>query len=137
MDELNLPYLGERRASWLYPFAALRDAGVRLAAGSDWPVSSPNPLEGIHVAVNRRLPENGADAPVFSPEQRLDLATALTAYTAGSARVAHLDEAGVIDVGRVADLAVLDRDPFDGLPERIADTRVVATYVEGTEVFAG
>jgi predicted amidohydrolase YtcJ len=136
MDELTLPYLGEPRASWQYPFAALRDAGARLAAGSDWPVSSPNPLEGIHVAVNRRLPEDGADVPVFSPEQRLDLATALTAYTAGSARVAHLDEAGVIEAGRVADLAVLDRDPFDGPPERIADTRVVATYVEGAEVFA-
>jgi predicted amidohydrolase YtcJ len=136
LDELNLPYLGERRASWLYPFAALRDAGVRLAAGSDWPVSSPNPLDGIHVAVNRRLPEDGADVPVLLPEQRLDLATALTAYTAGSARVAHHDESGVIEVGRMADLAVLDRDPFDGPPERIADTRVVATYVEGTEVFA-
>jgi predicted amidohydrolase YtcJ len=136
MDELNLPYLGERRAGWLYPFAALRDAGVRLAAGSDWPVSSPNPLEGIHVAVNRRLPEDGADVPVLLPEQRLDLATALTAYTAGSTRVAHLDEAGVIEVGRVADLAVLDRDPFGGPPERIADAHVVATYVEGAQVFA-
>ncbi|HYJ66172.1 MAG TPA: amidohydrolase [Nocardioidaceae bacterium] len=136
MDELTLPYLGEPRASWQYPFAALRDAGVRLAAGSDWPVSSPNPLEGIHVAVNRRLPGDEPGAPVFLPEQRLDLATALTAYTAGSARVAHLDEAGAVEVGRVADLAVLDRDPFDGAPERIADTRVVATYVEGAEVFA-
>jgi predicted amidohydrolase YtcJ len=136
MDELNLPYLGEPRASWQYPFAALRAAGARLAAGSDWPVSSPNPLEGMHVAVNRRLPEDGADVPVFLPEQRLDLATALTAYTAGSARVAHLDDAGVIEAGRVADLAVLDRDPFDGPPERIADTRVVATYVEGIPVFA-
>ncbi|MGH3485242.1 MAG: amidohydrolase [Nocardioidaceae bacterium] len=135
LDELTLPFLAEPRASWQYPFGALAASGARLAAGSDWPVSSPNPLEGIHVAVNRRLPEDGPDVPVLLPEQRLDLAAALTAYTAGSARVAHHDDSGVIAPGRLADLAVLDRDPFAGPPEEIAATRVVATYVEGEPVF--
>jgi predicted amidohydrolase YtcJ len=135
MDNLTLPFLGEPRSTWQYPFAALGAAGARLAAGSDWPVSSPDPLAGIHVAVNRRLPEDGAEVPVFLPEQRLDLATALTAYTAGSAYVTHLDEGGVIAPGRLADLAVLDRDPFAGPPEQIATTRVVATYVEGEPVY--
>jgi predicted amidohydrolase YtcJ len=135
LDELTLPFLAEPRAAWQYPFGALAAAGARLAAGSDWPVSSPNPLEGIHVAVNRRLPEDGPDVPVLLPEQRLDLATALTAYTAGSARVAHHDDSGVIAPGRLADLALLDRDPFAGPPEEIAATRVVATYVEGVPVF--
>jgi predicted amidohydrolase YtcJ len=135
MDELTLPFLGEPRSSWQYPFGDLAAAGVRLAAGSDWPVSSPNPLEGIHVAVNRRQPKDGPDIPAFLPDQRLDLATALTAYTAGSAHVAHLDDAGMIAPGRLADLAVLDRDPFAGPPEEIAATRVVATYVEGEPVF--
>ena len=94
-----------------------------------------NPLEGIHVAVNRRLPEYGPDVPVFLPDQRLDLATALTAYTAGSAHVAHLDESGVIEADRLADLAVLERDPFAGPTDDIATTRVVATYVEGDAVY--
>ena len=135
MDELTLPFLGEPRSSWQYPFAALRSAGARLAAGSDWPVSSPDPLAGIHVAVNRRLPEDGADVPAFLPDQRLALATALTAYTAGSSYVAHHDDAGTIAPGRAADLAILDRDPFAGPPEAIADTRVVATYVGGEPVY--
>ena len=80
-------------------------------------------------------PARRPDVPVFLPDQRLDLATALTAYTAGSAHVAYLDESGVIAPGRLADLAVLDRDPFAGPPEEIAATRVVATYVEGEPVF--
>jgi predicted amidohydrolase YtcJ len=135
MDKLTLPFLGEPRSSWQYPFGSLQAAGARLAAGSDWPVSSPNPFDGIHVAVNRRLPEFGPDVPAFLPDERLDLATALTAYTAGSARVSHLDESGVIEPGRYADLAVLERDPFAGPVEDIATTPVVATYVEGVPVY--
>ena len=56
MDELTIPFLGPERAARQYPFGALLRAGARLAAGSDWAVSSANPLEGIHVAVNRTLP---------------------------------------------------------------------------------
>ncbi len=56
MVDLTLPYLGDERAGWQYPFADLARAGARLAAGSDWPVSSPDPLAGIHVAVNRTGP---------------------------------------------------------------------------------
>ena len=108
--------------------------------GSDWPVSTPDPLEAIHVAVNRRLSyaEGGADAdqPPFLPEQALDVTAALTAYTAGSAWVNHLDDTtGTIEVGKCADLAVLDRD-IRHTPDAIADATVVATYVDGKEVFA-
>ena len=53
MAELTLPFLGEERAGWQYPFGDLHRAGARLAAGSDWPVSTPDPLAAIHVAVNR------------------------------------------------------------------------------------
>jgi predicted amidohydrolase YtcJ len=86
--------------------------------------------------VNRRAPADGAyDA--FLPEQALDLATALAAYTSGSARVNHADDSGRIAVGSLADLAVLDRDLFAGPPEEIASARVRATYVEGERVFDG
>lgn len=134
MDELTIPFLGSERAGWQYPFGALLRSGARLAAGSDWPVSSPDPLQGIHVAVNRVEPDG--DAPVFLPEERLGLAAAIRAYTAGSAYVNHLDDTGRVAVGALADLVVLDRDPFTGPPERIADTRVAYTYVGGARVYS-
>jgi predicted amidohydrolase YtcJ len=137
MDELTIPFLGDERSGLQYPFGDLVAAGTHLAAGSDWPVSSPNPLLGAHVAVNRvLLSARGAEAEPFFPRNRIDLATALLAYTAGSAYVNHLDDVtGRLEVGLFADLAVLDRDPFAGPVDEIGDTRVVATYVEGESVF--
>ncbi|MFJ4626213.1 amidohydrolase [Streptomyces sp. NPDC088847] len=134
MDELTIPFLGPERALWQYPFASLLRSGARLAAGSDWPVSSPDPLAGIHVAVNRVEP--GGAGPVFLPGERLDLAAALTAYTAGSAYANHLDDTGRVTAGALADLVVLDRDPFAAPPEEIGETRVALTYVGGREVYA-
>ncbi|MDX6744830.1 amidohydrolase [Actinocorallia sp. A-T 12471] len=133
MDELTIPFLGKERAAWQYPFADLHRAGATLAAGSDWPVSTPNPFEGLHVAVNRVLPDS--DGPVFLPDQRLDLTTALAAYTAGSAHANHLDDTGSLVSGNLADLVVLDRDPYAD-PDALAETRVDLTYVEGKRVFA-
>jgi predicted amidohydrolase YtcJ len=137
MDELTIPFLGEERAALQYPFGDLVAAGAHLAAGSDWPVSSPNPLLGAHVAVNRVLPDaRGAEAAPLYPRNRVDLATALRAYTSGSAYVNHLDDVtGRLEAGLLADLAVLDRDPFAGPPDEIGSTRVEATYVEGRSVF--
>ena len=68
------------------------------------------------------------------PEESIELTEALTAFTAGSAYASHLDEAGTIAVGRLADFAVLDRDLFDRGAGAIADTRVVATFVGGEAV---
>ncbi|MEU4192589.1 amidohydrolase [Kribbella sp. NPDC026611] len=132
MVELTVPYLGDERTRWQYPFGDLARSGARLAAGSDWPVSSPDPLAAIHVAVNRR------DAPTdepFLPEQALDLTTTLAAYTSGSAWVNHADDTGRIEVGALADLVILDRDLFTTPPDEIAAARVRATYVEGECVF--
>ncbi|MEV7237548.1 amidohydrolase [Streptomyces sp. NPDC051020] len=133
MDELTIPFLGPERAAWQYPFGDLLRAGATFAAGSDWPVSSPDPLEGIHVAVNRREPGT-TDGRVFLPEQRLDLATAVAAYTAGTAHVNGLDDAGSLLPGNLADLVVLDRDIFTAPPEEIAEARVLRTYVGGSLV---
>ncbi|MFD5857916.1 amidohydrolase [Streptomyces chartreusis] len=135
MDELTIPFLGPERAAWQYPFGALLRSGARLAAGSDWPVSSPDPLHGVHVAVNRVTPD-ADDAQVFLPGERIGLTEALTAYTAGSAHVNHLDDTGEVRAGALADLVVLDRDPFDGPAEAIARTRVARTYVGGAQVYA-
>ncbi|MER7704009.1 amidohydrolase [Kitasatospora sp. NPDC097605] len=130
MDELTIPFLGPERAARQYPFGALQRAGATLAAGSDWPVSSPDPLAGLHVAVNRREPD-AVDERVFLPEQRLDLASAIAAYTAGSAHVNGHDDAGTLAAGNLADLVVLDRDILTGPPEEIAAARVLRTYVGG------
>lgn len=136
MTELTIPFLGERRAAWQYPWADLLRHGAELAAGSDWSVSSPNPLDGIHVAVNRRAPDAGVDIPAFYPEQCLDLATAVTAYTAGSARInGHEHVTGHLSPGMLADLVVLDRDIFAAPGEEIADARTIATYVGGDAVY--
>jgi len=138
MDDLTIPFLGSERAARQYPFGALLRAGARLAAGSDWAVSSANPLWGIHVAVNRVLPPGEGDpaAGPLLPGQALSLAEAMAAYTAGSAYVNNLDETGAIAPGYLADLVVLDRDPFAGPPGEIASATVALTFVEGTEVYA-
>ncbi|MFI8792014.1 amidohydrolase [Streptomyces sp. NPDC055105] len=137
MDDLTIPFLGPERSAWQYPFGDLQRSGATLAAGSDWPVSSPDPIEAIHVAVNRVLPDAAPGTPVFLPEQRIGLDAALTAYTAGSAYVNHLDEVtGSITAGRLADLVVLDRDPFAAPTEEIGATRVLETFVGGERVYA-
>jgi predicted amidohydrolase YtcJ len=134
MTELAIPVLGQRRSDLQYPFGDLARSGAALAGGSDWPVTTADPLQGVHVAVNRRLP--GSDEPVFLPEQRLDLTTALAAYTSGSAYVNHLDDTGTIAPGQSADLVVLDRDPFAAPPAEIADARVLRTFVDGRCVYS-
>ena len=134
MDELTIPFLGPERSAWQYPFGSLLRSGAVLAAGSDWPVSSADPIRGIHVAVNRVEPDT--DHPVFYAEERIDLGSALAAYTSGTAYVNHLDDTGTITVGNLADLVVLDRDPFDGPASDIWDTHVEQTFVGGERVYA-
>ena len=100
-------------------------------------MSSPNPLWGIHVAVNRQLPADAGEVrEPFLAAEALEVETALRAYTAGSSFVNHLDDAGTLLVGALADLAVLDRDIRFCQPDAIGETQVLATYVDGVEVFA-
>jgi predicted amidohydrolase YtcJ len=135
MDDLTIPFVGDA-AGYQYPFLDLRRAGATLAFGSDWPVTTPNPLLEIEVAVNRVAPSTRELEP-FLPDQRLDLATALDAFTLGSAFVNHLDDStGSIREGKLADLALIDRDLFDQDAGPIGDARVVLTMVEGGVVHA-
>lgn len=153
MRTLTVPVVGPERAAMQYPFASIlqggdadeggMDARPRLCAGSDWPVSSPDPWAAMHIAVNRTLP---ADDPEYDPEpllahEALTLAEALDAYTAGSAFIngrgsGDPEVTGVIEVGAVADLAATDRDPFAGPAASIHATRNVGTWVAGRRVFA-
>jgi predicted amidohydrolase YtcJ len=133
MEELTLPFLGRERADLQYPFGDLLRSGATLAMGSDWSVTTANPLEQIEVAVSRVDPENRRGAP-FLPEQALPLAVALGAFTAGSAHVNHDDDAGVLAVGRRADLAVLDRNLFAPDAGPVGDATVTHTVAAGTVV---
>jgi len=141
MDDLTIPFLGEPRWTWQYPFASLVRHGATLVMGSDWSVSSPNPLEEMHVAVNRKMPPSYPfrvdNTEVFLPDERIDLPTAMGAFTMGSAYANHREhDTGSIEVGKRADVAIFDRIVFDHPVEEIADTHCVATYVEGERVFA-
>ena len=134
MDDLTIPFLGERRSGWQYPFGSLVAAGAPLCAGSDWPVSSPNPLWGMHVAVNRSLPASagGTGADPFLPGQAISLPVALAAYTSGSARVnGRDDEAGAIRAGLNADFAVVDADLAHLPAAEICRASVRQTWVRG------
>jgi predicted amidohydrolase YtcJ len=134
MDELTIPYLGETRARWQYPFRALQASGAAMCAGSDWPVSSPNPFLALHVAVNRTLPAaaGGYGNEAFLPDQAIDLTGALANYTSGSARVNGVDEhAGFVRTGYDADLAVADADLAHISPGDIHATQIKQTWVRG------
>jgi predicted amidohydrolase YtcJ len=135
MTELTLPFLARDRAALQYPFRSLRDAGARLAGGSDWTVSTPNVMKEIAVAVSRVCEEDRTTEP-FLPSETLGLDDALAAFTRGSAFVNHLDDVtGSIQVGKLADLVVLDRDldHLEGSP--LGDVRVLLTLVEGEAVY--
>ena len=136
MTQLTIPFLGAERAGRQYPFADLHAAGARLVAGSDWPVSTPDPLAAIHTAVHRT--SYGEPAPAgtdpFLPEQAL----------ADRGRLRRLHQrVGVGEPprrrrhdqpGAVADLVVLDRDPFQD-PHEIGAARVRSTWIDGECVY--
>ncbi|MFB7224789.1 amidohydrolase [Streptomyces sp. NPDC056227] len=129
MDELTIPFLGPERAAMQYRFADFWAHGTRLAMGSDWAVTTANPLEQIEVAVRRVDPANRSNAP-FLPDQRLALDTVVDAFTAGSAFVNHDAEGGALRVGARADIALLDQDIFR--PDFPAsDARVRLTLASG------
>jgi predicted amidohydrolase YtcJ len=135
MVDLTIPFIGPQRAAWQYPFASLLRSGARLAFGSDWPVSTPNPLAEMQVAVTRRVDGN-QEHGVLLPEQILGVQDAVAAFTRGSAYVNHLDdETGVIRAGMLADLVVLDRDLFALEPPHLSDAAVRQTLVQGEPVY--
>jgi predicted amidohydrolase YtcJ len=133
---LTEPFIGPERSARMYPFGSLLRAGAPLAFGSDWTVSTPNPLLEIEVAVTRTPPDD-RDAEPLLPEEALDLPTAIGTFTAGSAWVNFLDEeTGTIETGKLADLVVLDRNVLDLGAGPIGDARVLLTLVEGEAVYA-
>jgi predicted amidohydrolase YtcJ len=141
MEELTIPFVGQERTAWQYQIGSLVRGGTRIAFGSDWPVSSADPLQEIHVAVNRVLSERlgrpgqpECEDP-FLPDQAITIGTAIDAFTSGVAWVNHEEDvAGLLLPGMRADLAVLDQDLFTIPARDIGSTSVVMTVAGGTVV---
>jgi predicted amidohydrolase YtcJ len=135
IKDLTLPYLEPERQRWIYPIRSLLASGAVVAFGSDWSVSSANPLEEIEVAVTRMGPAGETRTP-FIPEERIDLRDALAAFTLNAAYVNFQDDrTGSIEEGKLADLVVLDRNLFAIPPDQISGARVLLTLLGGKPVF--
>ena len=119
-----------------YAWKLLQDKGTLLAFGSDAPVESPSPWWGIHAAVTRRRRDGTPGSEGWYPEQRIDLNTALQAYTTGAARASGQEtRQGRLWTGCFADLVVLEQDPFHMPAQDLWQIQPAATMVGGEWVF--
>jgi predicted amidohydrolase YtcJ len=141
MDEMTLPFVGPERAAWQYQIGALVRGGTRIAFGSDWPISSADPLQEMHVAVNRVLSERLGRAgepettSPFMPAQAITVDDAIAGFTTGVDWVNHEEHAaGTLRPGMRADVAVLDQDLYAIPPSAIGGTSVVLTVASGQVV---
>lgn len=128
--------LGHKRSETTYAIRSLVDTKAIIAGGSDWPVSPPTPLEGIYGAVTRRtLDEKQPNG--WIPEQKISVEEALRCYTYNAA-FAEFEEThkGTLQVGKLADIVILDADIFKIAPEKIRDMHVVKTIVGGKIVYS-
>lgn len=141
---LNLPVLGMKRVERMYPIASIRESGAMIVAGSDWNVSSLNPLEAIEVALlrqdwigNDQLTSESLDhLPILNRGERVDLETILLAYTSNGAWGMHQDDStGRLKVGMDADIVVLSEDLFATPVQHISSVQVERTYVDGNLVY--
>ncbi|NNC47483.1 MAG: amidohydrolase [Sphingomonas sp.] len=127
--------LGPDRLGAAYAWKSLDDSGAVLAFGSDFPVEHPNPFVGLKVAVSREDADGEPDGGWIADE-KVSLGTALAGFTVGAAYAGLAEQHfGSLTAGRYADFIVVDRDISAIPPEAIADTKVLATYVGGKEVF--
>jgi predicted amidohydrolase YtcJ len=140
-DKLTLPFVGLERANWQYRIGSLLRLGTHVAFGSDWPVSSADPLQELHVAVNRvlsaRLGQPGTDETTVPllPAEAIGVDAAVAAFTRGVAYVNHEEDvAGTLEPGKFADFAVLDQDLYAIPANAIGDTSVAMTIASGQVV---
>jgi predicted amidohydrolase YtcJ len=127
--------IGPERASRAWAWKSIKDAGGKLAFGSDWSVVSLDPRLGIHTAINRTTPQ-GLPPGGWLPEQKLPLTEVIDAYTIGAA-YASFDEQrkGSLAPGMLADLVVLSADIFQLPPEKVLEAVVEVTVFDGEAVY--
>jgi predicted amidohydrolase YtcJ len=127
---------GPDRASRAWSWKSISDAGGRLAFGSDWPVVTLNPWEGVQTAVTRQTTDGKPEAG-FVPEQRLTVAQAIEGYTLAAAFAGHREKSeGSLEAGKLADLIIVSQNVFEIVPQKLADTKVLTTIVGGKLVYS-
>jgi predicted amidohydrolase YtcJ len=125
--------LGPARCAWAYAWRAVLERQIPLGFGSDYPIETLDPWQGLQAALTRQ-DEAGHPAGGWFPAQRLTLGEALAAYTTGGAALAPADRGRLGHLGQVADLVALDQDPTEAPPERLGQTRALATMTAGRVV---
>lgn len=137
IEDLTEPVIGPERSEWLYPIGAVVDAGGTFVGGSDWSVTSQNPMLAIEVAVTRQDPWAN-DGRVLTEQHLVDVETAIRAYTSLGAEASFSEEeTGTLEVGKRADFVVLTDDPFVVDPHALSDVKVKQTWMDGVRVYAG
>jgi hypothetical protein len=127
--------IGPWLAGRLMPYRALRDAGARLASGSDWFYTEENPWFAMEAGMTSKDP-GGANKQAMLPNYTLDFATLIAARTSGAAyQMYRENETGMIQVGKRADLIVVNQDPFALAPEELHKTQVLMTFLDGKTVY--
>jgi hypothetical protein len=135
IQDLTVPVLGSARSQHLYILKSFHKQGVTIVGGSDWSVTSINPLEAIQVGMTRLDPDDPSVAPLL-PEQAMDLSDLLAAYTINGAYGMHQQtDTGSLEVGKYADLVVLEENLFEIPPTRIGQVRVLLTMLGGKIVY--
>jgi len=136
-DELSLPYLGKERADAQYPMKSFLDAGVMLASASDYPVTVPSPpLVGIMLGITRCEPGTSNPEDVLNPKEKMSLVEMIESFTINGAIANFVEDiTGSIEVGKMADMVILEKNLFDIPETEIADTKVLMTLFEGQPVF--
>lgn len=125
--------IGLEREKHVFPIRTLQQAGAKLAFGTDFPIDVLNPLLQIYRAVTRI---DSSGETVWHPHERISLADALKAYTAGSARGTFREhELGTLEAGKLADIVVLGRNLFEMPVEEIPNASVQLTIVDGIIVY--
>lgn len=129
-------FWGEERSRLAYAWRAQLNHGARLALGSDAPVESPNPFLGIHAAVTRRRADGTPDTQGWRPEQKLTMQEAIEGFTLGSAYAGYSENRmGQLTENYLADLIVLEKDPFTCDPNELLKMQSYATMVNGEWVW--
>jgi predicted amidohydrolase YtcJ len=127
--------VGPDRASRAWSWKSISEAGGRLAFGSDWPVVTLNPWEGVQTAVTRQTTDGKPEAG-FVPGQRLTVAQVIEGYTLGAAFAGRREKSeGSLEVGKLADLIVVSENVLEIVPQKLADTKVLTTIVGGKLVY--
>ena len=135
ITEINIPELGIERVNRMYPIRSIHDSGGTIVGGSDWAVTTMNPLIAIETAVTRKDPSNRVQG-TLNKNERMDLTEMLKAYTINAADLMHQGHlTGSLETGKYADLIILERNLFEIPLEEIGEVRVIETVLEGTTVF--